>query len=395
MTKPKRVLLWSVTALGGITLISVVALWGVAMPIRHLPEPSGPHQVGTISLDLTDQSRIESYSRSEDPGPRRIRAQIWYPADDASGRRQAWMPDGRAHIRAIVEANGFPRFIWDHTVFMRSNSYGGARILQADDDSLPLVLVSHGWTGYRGLHSDVAEELASHGFVVVAADHTYGAAAVRFDDGTIIQASSRILPSRDETPDFLEYAHQLVTTFASDNRFLIDYLSDARGAGQTDPVLAGLVQRIDFDRIGLVGHSTGGGSMVDLALGERAIDARALVGLDAWVEPLGRERLETEAYRVPSLFLRSEQWENGINDSYLVPFVERVAGLGADGTSANGASVPVDLRQIEGITHAQFSTIYMYRPVMQWIGFMGSADALEFAHEQRHTIRQFMLTHLM
>ncbi len=361
-------------------VIAVVALWGIAMPIRHLPEPTGPHRVGTISLDLTDDSRIESYSLADDPGQRRIRAQIWYPTEDASGRRQAWMPDGRAHIRSIVEANGFPRFIWDHTVFMRSNSYEGAPILQADDDGFPLVLISHGWTGYRGLHTDVAEDLASHGFVVVAAEHTYGAAAVRFDDGTIIQASARILPSRAETPDFLDYANRLVTTFAADNRFLLATLPDIPGIGD----------RIDFDRTGLVGHSTGGGAMVDLVLGDDAVSARALVGLDAWVEPLGRERLEADHYTVPSLFLRSEQWEGGTNDGYLVPFVEQAARLGADGASANVASVPVELRQIAGITHAQFSTLYMYRPVMQWIGYLGSADPLEFADGQRRVIREFL-----
>ncbi|MFP4511118.1 MAG: alpha/beta hydrolase family protein [Spirochaetaceae bacterium] len=390
MIKSSRVVVWSVAALGGFVLLALGALWGVAMPVRHLPEPTGPHTVGTISLDLTDQARVETYSLSDDPGPRRIRAQIWYPAAERTGRRQAWMPDGRAHIRAIVEANGFPRFIWDHTVLMRSHSYEAAPILQADDEAtdLPLVLISHGWTGYRGLHSDVAEDLASHGFVVVAAEHTYGAAAVRFKDGTIIQASSRILPSRGETPDFLDYANRLVTTFASDNRFLLGYLSGASDAGAVDPRIQGIVDRIDFDRLGLVGHSTGGGAMVDMVLGDRAVAAEALVGLDAWVEPLGQDRLESERYTVPSLFLRSEQWEGGTNDSFLVPFVERVTG------SAAGNSVPVELRQVEGITHAQFSTIYMYRPAMQWMGLLGSADPLAFASEQRRAIREFLQAQL-
>ena len=392
MKRHYRIAGWFAAAFAGLLVLAMVALWGVAMPIRHLPEPTGPHLVGTISLDLTDHSRVESYSLSDDPGPRRLRAQIWYPAAERTGRRQAWMPDGRAHIRAIVEANGFPRFIWDHTVFMRSGSYEGAPILQVDDDSagFPLVLISHGWTGYRGLHTDVAEDLASHGFVVVAAEHTYGAAAVRFDDGTVIQASSRILPSRAETSDFLDYANRLVTTFSADNRFLLSYLSGGYGTTPADSRLASIAERVDFDRIGLVGHSTGGGAMVDMVLGEGAVEARALVGLDAWIEPLGRERLERDSYGVPSLFLRSEQWEGGTNDGYLVPFVERAARLGTDGTSATGASVPVELRQIAGITHAQFSTLYMYRPVMQWIGYLGSADPLAFADEQRRMIREFL-----
>ncbi|MCF7943710.1 MAG: hypothetical protein K9L21_04700, partial [Spirochaetia bacterium] len=165
---------------------------------------------------------------------------------------------------------------------------------------------------------------------------------------------------------------------------------------------------LDLNRIGLVGHSTGGGAMVDLVLdsqnsqksqnsdntnntnnsnnsdnSDNSDNSRigALVGLDAWVEPLGEETLEQSRYTVPSLFLRSAEWEGGINDEYLVPFVQRL----------NDSS---ELRQIEGITHGQFTTLYMYRPVVKWLGLLGNTDPAAFADYQRDTIRQFFDKHL-
>ncbi|TVQ22015.1 MAG: hypothetical protein EA383_16190, partial [Spirochaetaceae bacterium] len=77
MTKRFRILAWAAAVTAGLLVLAVVALWGIAMPIRNLPEPTGPHVVGTISLDLNDDSRVEAYSLSDDPGPRRFRAQIW------------------------------------------------------------------------------------------------------------------------------------------------------------------------------------------------------------------------------------------------------------------------------------------------------------------------------
>jgi hypothetical protein len=105
-------------------------------------------------------------------------------------------------------------------------------------------------------------------------------------------------------------------------------------------------------------------------------DIDALVGLDAWVEPVGVEDLGAGLFRVPSLFLRSEQWEGGINDGYLLPFVRSL-------------ETPVELYQIEGITHAQFSTLYMYAPVVRWLGMLGEADPWEFRDYQREHILRF------
>lgn len=377
-----------------------VVLWGVAMPVRDLPEPTGPHPVGTVSYDLVDTARQDPYrvSGSSAPESRTVRLQLWYPAEAPSdgSRPEPWMPDGPEHTRAIVRGHGFPFFVWEHTRWMMSNSVRGAA--PGGPSRYPPAIIVHGWEGYRGLHADVAEELASHGFLVAAADHSYGAAATRLADGTILRSREDVLPPRESTDRFAEYAAKLVETFSADISLIRRHLRDldqgsnsevdvetnrarvGSGAGEADRrVLEELAGRIDADRLALVGHSTGGGAAVHHTLERGGVTA--LVGLDAWVEPLGEERLARADLTTPTLFLRSEAWIDGINDTYLVPFVDRLQAGGA----------PVELRQMDGITHEQFSTLYMYAPGARWLGLLGDADPWEFAETQRGMIGEFVL----
>lgn len=386
-------------------------LWGVAMPVRDLPPPTGPYAIATLSYDLTDPTRREVYApdapeatdaregparpgTAEGPGapdgPRTFRIQLWYPTESTSDTRVPWLPEGRRHIRAIVATHGFPRFIWDHTVRMQSNSVAGGATapVVGDIGQLPVVLISHGWEGYRALHTDVAEELASHGALVVAADHSYGAAATALNDGRILQSHDGVLPERGTSDRFAELAWQLVTTFSADNRAILDHLERvAAGTATQGPpeALAVLYGRVTVEGVGVVGHSTGGGAMVHLTQHDPRVGA--VVGLDAWVEPLATgnpapgNALMARPLAVPARFLRSHQWEGGINDTYLLPYV----------AASKGASGAADLYHIPGTTHQQFSTLYMYAPAVQWLGLLGEIEPMGFAELQRDLVRDFLL----
>lgn len=408
--------------LTGVVGAVVAFVYGIAMPVRALPEPDGPFAVGTIVYELVDEARPERYAETVPAPPRRLRVQLWYPAGRAAGPGNGsssgdsrdygevvpWMPDGRPQVRAIVRHHGFPAFIWDHTVFMRSTSYWGVSPGGEADAPMPVVLISHGWEGYRALHADVAEELASRGFLVIAPEHTYGAAAVVFADGDRITASTAVLPERG-TDGFPEAATTLVQTFSADGAFLLDHLERVH-AGRADvatddPAVDGalraLAGQVDTTRVAAIGHSTGGGAMVHLAMTDTRVDA--VLGLDAWVEPLDGTGLLDAAVareageRVPMLFLRSAAWEGGINDAYLLPFVSALVAGSEDESDATGnGRRPTDpvLFHLDGATHEQFSTLYMYRPAVRWMGLLGTVDAEGFSRFQREVAATFAAHHL-
>jgi hypothetical protein len=134
---------------------------------------------------------------------------------------------------------------------------------------------------------------------------------------------------------------------------------------------------LSLESIGLIGHSTGGGADVGVALEDDRIDA--LIGLDAWVEPMLMADIEN-GLTMPSLFLRSETWEEGENNTNLLALIEH--------------SSDATLYQIDGTTHADFSMAYMFSPLMSMIGYTGSLDTDYLVDMQKSMINYFFDLHL-
>jgi len=362
MVKVIRTIVYSICIL--FMMITGFLLW--FFPINSMPIPTGPYGIGTITYELTDNNRMEIYG--DQPGtPRKIRFQVWYPADDVeAGQLTKWMNDGKTTTSGVPNMYGLPLWVLNHTALINSHSYSDVPI-SANESKYPVVVISHGWTGFMELHSDIAEMLASHGYIVVSINHTYGAAVSTFNDGEVIYADFNALPDRDSVTDFDQYSHPLVNTYALDDQLVLDYLENY-------PVETGVLEnRIDMDRIGMLGHSTGGGGVVQTAIQDDRV--KAVLGLDAWVEPIDSAILE-KGLSVPSLFLRSQQWEVGPNNQYLESLV---------GTSL----VEPMVYQIQGGNHIDFTMLYMYNPITNLFGFSGSLDNLENATIQRDYILTF------
>ncbi len=280
---------------------------------------------------------------------------MWYPAETIDGYEQApWLEDGLVVARALSKDTGLPSFILDHTVNIMSNSYFNAP-LSNDLEQYPIVILSHGWRGFKNLHTDYAEELASLGFIVVGIDHSYGSVATVFDEDDVAYLNLGALPDRETTPDFIDYANQLVYTYASDISVTLDYLEEINDASS----LSRFSQKLNLDKIGLLGHSTGGGADVAVALADARIDA--VIGLDAWVEPILETDIE-QGLNIPSMFIRSGSWETGENNINLTSLIQ-------------SSSYASELYQIDGTTHYDFAMVYMYSPLIKAIGFSGSVDS--------------------
>src|SRR5699024_4604584 len=100
----------------------------------------------------------ELYTDDEDDH-RRIKYQIWYPAESTEGHKKAkWISDGKTLTRQLARSFHLPSFVLDHTAEIYSNSYIDAPV-SSNKPMYPVVIISHGWQGFRELHTDFAEEL--------------------------------------------------------------------------------------------------------------------------------------------------------------------------------------------------------------------------------------------
>ncbi|WP_253888707.1 alpha/beta hydrolase family protein [Actinokineospora diospyrosa] len=248
---------------------ALLAVPATAAPAVRLPRPTGVLPVATSALHVVDQSRVDSWAPT--PRPRELMVQLWYPTWSTRGTRANYAPI--EVTRSLEAALGAPE---DSLRAITSNALKDAPALS---NRLPLVLFSHGYAGSRATTTALAEDLASHGYLVAAVDHTYEAAAVRFPDGRVIYHS---VPP-EQSPEDVTAAIRV------------------RAADLTS-VLTELLRRrlADPHRIAAIGHSAGGATAFEAARTDPRIRAAANLdgGLPSPVTPVP----------VPSLLLTGE-WQ--------------------------------------------------------------------------------------
>jgi hypothetical protein len=335
----------------GTVILALNAAILVAFPLRDLTPPSGPYAVGSSAFMVEDETRSGVYLDA--PGQhRRFIVQAFYPA--AAGAEAypalAWIE--REGLRAAFASfAGLPSFTMSHLGRIRANARAGA---PAAEGRFPVLIFSHGWTGTKIMHYDLAEELASRGIVTLLTDHPYGGLYVGFPDGSGVPWYGDALPKRDLDTGFLDAARYLVGSYAADIEALIAML---RTGGLPSPLAA----HTDPSRIALGGHSTGGGAAVLAAMRSPAI--AGLVALDAWVEPLGAEL--NSGLRLPQLHIGSAQWKGGLNE----PWLARL----------EAASGPWVSYRLEGSTHVDFAMIRYITNAARLIGWAGSLSETRYA----------------
>ena len=330
-----------------ILLIFISVILSLVLPISQVPKPSGKLSVGTRIYELEDKNRDEKYSVDEE-AKRKIKYQVWYPANTTDGFKKAkWISDGVIVTRQLAKNMRLPFFILDHTAKIYSNSYIGAPIKPATDN-YPIVIISHGWKGFRELHTDYAEELASNGFIAISIDHTHGSQAVKFKDGTVVYLNNEALPNNVGSKEYDNNSNLLVKTYGDDVASVLD---DLEKLNDQDEDFKG---KLNLNAVGLLGHSTGGGGHVYISQKDKRI--KAILGLDSWVNPIEVEKLK-QGLSIPTLFLRSQQWGIGPNNTALKHLMDK--------------SKDVTLIQMHGTNHVDFTMTYMYSPITKYVGFTG------------------------
>ncbi|MEU6238985.1 acetylhydrolase, partial [Kitasatospora sp. NPDC047058] len=254
----------------GVPLGAATGAWAAPAPSGParltLPAPTGPYPVGTVPLHLVDTSR-------PDPGAgpgryRELMAGVWYPAGRTDGLPRApWMTEGA--LRAFLADVGFPL---DPALGPLTAGYANAPVRRTGR-RLPVVVYSHGAGSHRGDHTVVVQELASHGYAVVAIDHTDDA-FTEFPDGRVtVPAEAPPFPGPRD--------------FAADIRFVLDVVEGLAAGRNPDadgtPLPQGLLGALDPQRIGAFGWSKGGTATALTMIADRRI--RAGLAIDGPMQP--------------------------------------------------------------------------------------------------------------
>jgi predicted dienelactone hydrolase len=357
---------------GATVLLLASLLLRAALAGLGFPTPSGPHAIGTVELRLTDRSRPEPFAGSGTA--REILVRVSYPAEnDAVFER---LPQDRIPgIAALVVGAFFPNPVTDSWGALPTHARRNAPLATAQQ-RYPVLIFSHAMGGWPEQNTALVEHLVSHGYVVVAVNHAYLSTYFRFADASMIGLEFLLRPNpfpNDEQQSLQEDAlgaqladPRLSTTeraalirqraainprstdrwadihevMSTDQRFVLDSLA----VWPADSLLAG---RLDLDRVGVFGMSSGGTATHMTC----AVDTRCRAGLNMdGFQPL----LIDLPLRTPFLHM------------------SRATGL-TNAIAHEQAQAPSYIVRVEGAEHLSFADNVLTLHGLKHLGQLGDA----------------------
>jgi predicted dienelactone hydrolase len=223
-----------------LVMISSLATLGMpsGSPKTQPPDPlsAGLFPVGVTTTVFIDTKRVDAFTKQ----PRTLVTEIWYPAANEARR----MPKNK--YSDFIPGGVTPEIddLITRTYKMNAAAIDKAYWNEAHRNAMvrkgryPLVVFSHGNGGSRNQNTFWCDYLASHGYVVVSADHTGNARWTIIDGKPVVfQGAERANSAKDRPLD---------VSFLLDQMIKWDKGADKRFSG-----------RIDTDHAAITGMSFG------------------------------------------------------------------------------------------------------------------------------------------
>jgi len=292
----------------GFAILAVLGTSGIAMLfgalwLEHrtavtLPAPTGSFAVGRAIYDWADEANVDSLAPV--PGTKReLLIWIWYPAAAGqSATADDYLP---APLRVEVERSLGPLlggFLTRDLSKVNPHSIGNADV-SPQQRTYPVVIMRAGASSEVWNYSTLAEDLASHGFIVVGFDAPYRTSVVVFPDGRVMRRTPENNPELCEGQEQAQRERcvsRVLTAWIADIGFVLDRL----GQLNTSDASGKFKGRLDMTRVGVFGHSFGGATALQFCHD----DPRCKAGIDVDGQPFGS--VIQEGLHQPFMFVLSD-----------------------------------------------------------------------------------------
>ena len=279
-----------------------------------LPELSGSYSVGRRFLDWVDQSRFDPFHKS---AKRELVVSIWYPAQvTAANQTGAYLPGDqglyaarfqsmmmRVRVQSFWSAllrNPLPR---DMFARIKTHAVDNA-IVSREKPIFPVLLFSPGFGAAVTEYSAILEDIASHGYVVVAINPTDFAPVTVFVNGRTVYAPVWDISLYNLEKDYLVWVQDFL--------FALNEISRENKDPQSP-----LFERLDMTRVGVFGHSFGGAA----SAGACHFDSRIGAGLNLDGAPHG----DRSTWKFPQPFMLVQSSKRAYRDSADEEFLKELA----------------------------------------------------------------------
>ena len=298
-------------------LVFAEFFFGVALPEYRvsapisLPPLSGRYPVGRRFLEWVDESRSDPVRKSAN---RELVVSVWYPAQTTDADQTGMYLPGvlgletarfqqmllRVRVQSFWSAllrNPLPR---DTFFGIKTHVVDNAAI-SSENSTFPVLLFSPGFSAVPSEYTALLEDVASHGYVVVAIYPTDFVPVVVFKDGRSVYASPWNRSLYNLEKDYSIWVRDMLS--------VLNRVSHENSDPQS-PLFA----RLEMARVGAFGHSFGGAA----AAGACHSDSRIGAGLNLDGEPQG----DRSAWRLRQPFMLVESDGRNYKDGPWQDFYE-------------------------------------------------------------------------
>src|SRR5229473_2553591 len=288
----------AVVALFAVVAIAVLLglMWLDHKRQTLLPAPSGPFAVSRTTYVWSDRVHLDPMAPQ--PGTKReLLAWIWYPAapQQPSQTVDDYLP---APWRTALERQSgalLTQFLTRDLSRVHAHSVRDAEV-SPQQRSYPVVFMRAGLAALTTDYTTLAEDLASHGYVVVGFDAPYRSFVVVFPDGRVIARTPQNNADLLGGPEQEQLANKLAQSWNADMGFALDQLEQLNTSDPSGRFLG----RLDMQRVGVFGHSLGGATALQFC----HYDSRCKAGIDVDGAPLGS--VVADGATQPFMFLLSD-----------------------------------------------------------------------------------------
>ena len=314
------------------TIQMIVLIGFSVVPMLIFPQykqlnTTGQYESKTANYTWTDKSRQETLSENQET--RNVTVEFYYPSQYKDGTELA------------------------------------------AEETFPLIVFSHGAFGFIKSNYSLYQELASNGYIVCSISHTYHAFFTEETNGSMKLVNTKFMQEALDATNGLygnEEQKQLEDKWMSvrtgDINFILDTIEQMLKENSADPAF----EHMNIDSIGLIGHSLGGASSVQIARERDNIGAVIVLDGTHIGERIGIENGEwvynEEPLNVPVLDMRAEDLSSAIQHSdneYVNNHTLQIAMAGQAVT-------------ILGTSHMNFTDLPMFSPFLAKLLGTGTCD---------------------
>ena len=290
----KAVGVLALIAVAGLTVL-LAALWVDYGRSTPLPDLSGSYKVGRTTYVWRDETRVNPYAPVA-ATKQDLAVWIWYPAaPTTSPRKSEYLPEYWS--RALVRHEGFilGRLLSRDLTRVEVHSWSDADV-SSEQAMYPVVILRAGGGALSSDYTTLAEDLASHGYIVVSFDAPYRTVITAFPDGRVALRAAGGDFDRMPSSATQRLVTQLMRAWIADFKFVLDQLQELNANDRTGRFKG----KFDMQRVGIAGHSLGGATAAQFCHD----DPRCTAGIDIDGMPFGN--VIQDGLHQPFFFLMSD-----------------------------------------------------------------------------------------